>query len=447
MAETNSKLVPALALLFAAFTTSHLVAQESSVTEALVQPGAGPSKDVVIAMRLKDEFSEKELARIIEAAVKSSGAVCRKADARRIDNDSYESIRQFLLTIKDSEGSLGKSGMMRRAKRSNVWDVTLPDGYNQIEEMEVFVEDKNTQKPKGISLKPVSRSTGEKNPMERLVYLGISAPQLELRADPEWGNLLGAKLKLAAWGEKPAASVDVTFEKEVCFRVSIDGFQGDPSQLFETLGDENRMGQALVGFSAPITLTIGLADFKKAVSGESGQWNGSKFTIGFIPPSRPRVDRVWMLFPLTEAQAKTTRQQVEEQLKSGRETTFDIPKKLREGKFMGYDVEKADTQPNLTEIRPNDPPRWYQVSSDDRFSRTFAFGDVPAWQSSAFKDGPWKAVMYENDLLGPDKVAKTGERRIQKTRSIGEMTGLESEVQISSFVNWTSPDSPFRKGN
>lgn len=185
---------------------------------------ASAERDVVIAVRVPDRFSREELETRFKLALESAQTKAELIQAKPIELETYEQIKEFLTSVK-AGGDLNRKGILaRRSTKSNYWDIYLPDGYNQVDKLNLEYRDKgNGTELKKAEFKPVSRAQGEKSPSERLIYLGLAPPQLELRADPKW-ELTRYTLHLKAWGDKPARVVTDEFVGERCFRVEIIGY-------------------------------------------------------------------------------------------------------------------------------------------------------------------------------------------------------------------------------
>jgi hypothetical protein len=403
-------------------------------------------RDVVIAVRVPDTFTREELESRFALALESAKTKAQRIQAKPIDLETYDKIKEFLTSVQAGDDLHRKGVIARRSNRSTYWDLYLPDGYNQVEKVELEYKDKSAAgEVRKAELKPVSRAEGEKDPAARLIYLGLAPPQLELRADPNW-EVVRYTVHLNAWGDKPAKKVSEQFVGERCYRLEIEGYAGSLQDLFETLGDSERIGVAMVGIQPPKTLALGLADLVGVIATQDGEWYQNNFRVRVTPPAKPQADRAWILFPLSQGEAERLKAALDEAVKSGAQTSLSLSKSLQSGELGGYEVAKSTGNISL---RPNDRAQWHEMTNVNpvpgdvpEFGRQFVVEEPGGWSSDPRLKGAWRVIMFERDVRSGGE--KTGSSVILPTKLAGAMSDDQpsTHFHVNQVKSWTTGDSP-----
>lgn len=427
--------------LIASFMSRVVAAQE------VVSTG---ERDVVIALRVPDTFTKEELESRFGLALESAKTKAQRIQAKPIEVETYDKIKEFLTSVQ-AGGELDRKGVIaRRSNRSNYWDLYLPEGYNQVDRVEVEYKDKSDpSEPKKAEFRPVSRAAGEMDSKERLIYLGLAPPQLELRADPNW-EVTRYTVHLKAWGDKPAKAIPQEFIGERCFRLEIGGYSGSMQQLFETLGDPDKIGIAMVGLQPPKTLALGLADLVGVIATQDGEWYQNNFRVRVTPPVKPRADRAWILFPLAQDEAEKLKASLESAVKSGAQTSKGLSESLKKGELGGYQVSKSTGSVSL---RPKERAQWQEMTNLNaategevpEFGRQFVVEEPGGWSNDPRMKGAWRVIMFERDVRDEGN-QKTGSSVILPTKLVGDMSEERpsTHFHVNQVKSWVTGESPLR---
>lgn len=422
---------------------------------AAQDPAETNDRDVVIAVRVPSTFTREELESRFRLALESAKTKAQRIQAKPIDLETYDKIKEFLTTV-HADGDR-KGLIARRSNRSNNWDLYLPDGYNQVDK--VVVEYKDNSDPsevkplKTVELKPVPRAAGEMNSQERLVYLGLAPPQLELRADPNW-DVTRYTVHLKAWANNPAQEVTQEFVGERCFRLEIAGYKGSMQTLFETLSDPKKIGVAMKGVHPPKTMALGLADLVGAIATQDGEWYQNNFRVRVTPPVDPKADRAWILFPLAKEDAEKLKARLDSMFASGAMTSTGLSESLRKGELAGYKVSMATG--NVV-VHPKDPAQWHEMTDVNaankgevsEFARQFVVEDTGGWGSDPRVKGAWRVIMFEYDTRDAnDNTVKTGSSAILSTRLPGDASTnpMNAFYHVNQVKTWVTGESPLKSG-
>lgn len=438
-----------LALVFFGGITGSAICQDT----VPVSEGAKiEERDVVFALRVENDMTGAQIEETFQNAFRSTGTKAQSVTATPIDHETYDKIKEFLTTVK-STGELERKGIIaQRSSRSNYWDIYLPDGYTEVEKMEVEYQLKSSLETKKEELIPISKaeSLREKDPKKRLIYQGLTPPQLELRSDPDW-ILKGYQVVLKGRSDAlPGKTLSQKFAESRCYRLEIVGYTGSMQKLFNTVGNEKAIGFAMKGLYPPKTLGLGLADLVGTIAPRRGAWEKNYFQLNELPPSNPPADRAWVLFPLSKEDAEKLKTQLDTDFKDGKLTLGRLSESLKSGELGGYKV--SNTAGDIT-LRANEPAKWYEMGNVNAskpgevpaFQRTFMIGEIADWKKDPRSQGAWRVVMFEYDTRFDGSNEKTGARTILRTSYVGDKgeSRADAPYHIERAVGWETGDSPF----
>jgi hypothetical protein len=94
-----------------------------------------------------------------------------------------------------------------------------------------------------------------------------------------------------------------------CYLVTLKGVQGDEQKLFESLQDERKVGNPIRElYNSTATLIVG--SFR-----EKSNWRRRGFvSLRYSPPANTDPKRLWIRFPMTEAEESAARAELDKQL-------------------------------------------------------------------------------------------------------------------------------------
>lgn len=157
---------------------------------------------------------------------------------------------------------------------------------------------------------------GKKVPVKLLPRGTVSPPlpalvegevpgQYILKLDPKADPPLRYSVQIKNVKKKASALETLTgdFPKSPrCFMVLIENFEGERVELFNTLKDKNAVADPLDDINVSTEVRIAFASWKTGSVGPGVGWNQTRYTMQVEGLQRRRTARVWVLFPIKEAE-------------------------------------------------------------------------------------------------------------------------------------------------
>lgn len=246
--------------------------------------------------------------KFVTARDSTTGFSFREHTADAVDPESYlllsSIIRRGTLATAPARED-GQGVLIEPLKGSDgAWWVDLRDPSRFLESARVVVVNGDTQKEEVLELDVASRL--HDNAPLRFHSPGAYILRLEKGRHPRSATLRVATENAAGEMSKPE-DVQVGWpDVGRCYLVTLKGVTGDEQRLFESLQDASKVGNPIKElFASTATLIVG--SFR-----EKDPWLRPGFvSVTYLKPANTNPKRVWMRFPLTEAEEAAVRAELD----------------------------------------------------------------------------------------------------------------------------------------
>ena len=224
------------------------------------------------------------------------------------------------------------------------------------------------------------------------------------------------------------------------FSVKVDGFNGDRAKLYDTLVDAKQVANPLTSIEPLQNVTVSFATFgiedvpPPPSFDEKGRYLPR---VATLPKRNPA--RVWMLFPLTKAEAD----KAVAEYSTADDTSLKLPAHIRD---VGTNAANAEPQP----LNEKSKPLWYELPGlfgpDGR--TTVAFGRaIPVADYGVLRDkykdgGVWRLVVWE---FGPPNAPAAIETRRKGAPQGSYVVAEEVKELYPEIAGRAARDTPPKK--
>jgi len=191
--------------------------------------------------------------------------------------------------------------------QDGAWWIDLRDPDKFLDSAKVTVINTKTQEKRDLTLEPAPRTETARE--LRYHSPGSYVLKLEKGLQP-----LAAVLTVTTEGKAGAASTTEPMnigwpDVGRCYLVTLKGVTGDEQKLFESLKDPNKVGNAIKEiYPQAATLIVGTYKYVDI------DWRTNLVRMLYMVPVNARPRRLWLRFPLTEAEETAVRADLDARL-------------------------------------------------------------------------------------------------------------------------------------
>jgi hypothetical protein len=188
------------------------------------------------------------------------------------------------------------------------WWIDLRNADRFLDSAKITVVDSTTGKERVLDLEPAARTEIAK-PL-RYHSPGSYVLKLDSGIQPR-AAVLSVSTDSSAEGSPKTEEIRVGWpDVGRCYLVTLKGVTGDERRLFESLKDPTKVGNAIKElYPSTATLIVGSFQDKKV-----DVWRLNEVLHSYIQPVNAKPKRLWLRFPLTEAQESKVIADLEAQL-------------------------------------------------------------------------------------------------------------------------------------
>jgi hypothetical protein len=245
--------------------------------------------------------------------------------------------------------------------REQLWEFRLKSPKQILKSIKVTYEGDRTVEYTPAPLKPGSNDVPD---------LVLATPgRYSLRLDPE-GVPKSYEATVLEPGNKAEIKLKGTWPRaDNFFFVSLRNFRGDRQAFFNAIKTEGLVANPFKEIDPTRQIEFVFANFDTDATTIGDKLDGNKLTLG-VNASNKRVGRIWMLFPLTEDQAK-------KELKRLRDLKLDERGIIEEVR------KNALTARDEITLQPGTEPKWIELTpAGSGFARTMTVENLPDLQKT-----------------------------------------------------------------
>ncbi|HEV3145666.1 MAG TPA: hypothetical protein VGZ47_17390 [Gemmataceae bacterium] len=363
-----------------------------------VRPIGNPGETTLFLMvRAGPHLTETKLKETLDEGLKKALCSIRgEPHIRRISPLVFEEIEQ--LTDKTAKSVAGQAateaGSIRRLPTKDVlWEFRLKSPDQVLKKLTVTYE-------KAGKKEYTATSPADDGPLTQIVP-GRYA--LRPEKDDEPLEYEAEIVELLAPPEKIAGKWVVNDRYYV---VTMNAFRGNRDQLFRVVQDANQVANPLDGVRLGSDLVFVFANLESSAATLEGDLiSGNNLTVNVQPARGRTTARVWMLFPLTEDEAKKKAEEL---------------RKIESAKALAQEIRKNSVfaATELT-VSPDTPAKWLELESQQggkSFRRVIPlrnFKELLAKYPSA-----WRLLVWEFDDGTPSAIEVTHPQSGKRTYAV-----------------------------
>jgi hypothetical protein len=282
----------------AGLACTHCLAQTSRVIYLVVQADPNMKRDEV-----EDKF--------VTARGSTPGFTFEAHTVDPIDPESYRLLSSIIRSgrlVADTAADDNTSVLVEPLKgQEGAWTLHLRDPAKFLDHASVVVYDMDKGKDETLEFEVGSRL--QETASLRFHSPGTYVLQLGKGKQPKSATLRCTE-------ERDDGSTTAPSDVKVdwpdvgrCYLVTLKGVQGDEQKLFESLQDERKVGNPIRElYNSTATLIVG--SFR-----EKSNWRRRGFvSLRYSPPANTDPKRLWIRFPMTEAEESAARAELDKQL-------------------------------------------------------------------------------------------------------------------------------------
>jgi len=360
--------------------------------------GALPRRLTMVA-RAQPQLTQSELVAKLTDALKASLAqFSTEAGGVRVYPIGPSSYAAIEALVKDTTGpSTGDLKELVRiqpfVEEGGIWQVELPDPLAYVDSL-TLVSKSAEGKEEIVELKPQPRS----DPDWSLCFHSPGRWLLRLR---DGRQPVSYKVVLKKDGGQTEVKEGKWQEGERYWILTVRGYVGNESALFEKLKDPKVVGTPFKAIERPEMVSIILADMMETMIQEEEVYRPDTNTYEVTYPRPPGIEpnRVWLHFPLTEAERDSLLKEIRTELKE--DTYVNLGGLIRK---KGVTTDKS-----LPLVPGASEAAWFELpwsDADKNFRRSFPLEPQEKWKS---RDGEpvYGLLVYEfgeGDVARPYRV-------------------------------------------
>lgn len=325
-------------------------------------PAPVPDKTILILVRSR-ELNEQIIIGTLKSGLEQTNSqIDGEPRVVRIPTGIYEhyerAIGEALPDALDAGG--GDTMISPLPTREQLWEFRLKSPMQILKSIKVTYEGDRTIEYKPSPLKPGSNDVPE---------LVLTTPgRYSLRLDPE-GLPKSYEAIVLEPGKQEAKLKGDWPRVDNFFFVSLRNFRGDRQAFFNAIKTEGLVANPFKEIDPTRQIEFVFANFDTDATTIGDKLDGNKLTLG-VNASNKRVGRIWMLFPLTEQQAKA-------ELKRLRDL------KLDERGIIEEIRKKALTAREEINLQPGMEPKWIELTpAGSGFNRTMTVTNLAELQKT-----------------------------------------------------------------
>lgn len=299
--------------------------------------------------------------------------------------------------------------------QDNAWWIDLRDPDRFLDSAKVTAVDGDTRREQVLEFEPASRT----DTAQPLRYHSPGSYVLRLTKGLQPRSAVLAVTTDGGTGAGPRTE-DIRIgwpDVGRCYLVTLKRVNGDEARLFESLKDPAKVGNAIKEIY-PSTATLIVGSFRDLYA--DIDWGLNLVRLSYLVPVNAQPRRLWLRFPLTEAEETAVRSDLDAELAADdgfkKLPSWLAKRRLPSGELLKPGVDK-----------------WLEIPVDPS-SRTFELQapiDTKAWRR-AYEDSPAtvgdRAILvweFQNPTNPADReVIKVAGERYQRERFSWWLTGL-----------------------
>ena len=401
-------------------------------------PGAGPvkpddtaPKDLVFLAKVNETIGTQDLIKkmsgvFTKTAAKDAGLSCDLARIKpeEIDRDVAERLMQIIrpgLSQASLQGDIAIE--LETGGEKSLWTLYLKSLQHDLEELKITVPkgDDGTTEELTFTKSDIGK-IGDTDKDIAARKPGVYIVSLPKGTEPK-------SYKAVVYDNSSDKSE--TYEGEWPQRqrqyiIRLYNFRGQLKDLERLLEDETVMAETITADFEDRPINLVTANFGQNYGELNGGWSENRYKVIFSQPKNRYPKRVWLQFPLSEADAETARKlflQDSGVAKPGDEISHAI--RAAGPKWAAKDGKPSDSGAPVYILEPTAKTQWHELprmgtKENPFFAADFEVVDIDGWKNMLPEIGSWRLYAFEFDDGTPEVVSVMHPKTRREVRVISE---------------------------